>query len=256
MDTSITNLVLLLATAGGVSTNQSRGFLRGFQRVKMTESEWSWAVWHLPVEWLHHMRKVASQPNSGMLSIHKMVPELKIEPDTRSETSSPIIRVCDSPESSSGSPTSPLSASFYSSSGSTLSSPPPIHHIPNPFLFRPFFNMPLPLLPLPQPSPPSSKPLTFSIDNILRSNFHAAGLERKPTLSPSIAPKQTPLPKPVKAPPPPKPKVDIEIPVDLSKTSNEAPKTDADCPPGKKNKNKDLNILQKFIYILYLRWNC
>ena len=254
MDTSITNLVLLLATAGGVSTNQSRGFLRGFQRVKMTESEWSWAVWHLPVEWLHHMRKVASQPNSGMLSIHKMVPELKIE-DTRSETSSPIIRVCDSPESSSGSPTSPLSASFYSSSGSTLSSPPPIHHIPNPFLFRPFFNMPLPLLPLPQPSPPSSKPLTFSIDNILRSNFHAAGLERKPTLSPSIAPKQTPLPKPVKAPPPPKPKVDIEIPVDLSKTSNEAPKTDADCPPGKKIKNKELNILQKFIYILYLRWN-
>ena len=194
------------------------------------------------------MRKVASQPNSGMLSIHKMVPELKIEPDTRSETSSPIIRVCDSPESSSGSPTSPLSASFYSSSGSTLSSPPPIHHIPNPFLFRPFFNMPLPLLPLPQPSPPSSKPLTFSIDNILRSNFQAAGLERKPTLSPSIAPKQTPLPKPVKAPPPPKPKVDIEIPVDLSKTSNEAPKTDADCPPGKKIKNKDLTILQNFFF--------
>ncbi len=26
--------------------------------------------------------------------------------------------------------------------------------------------------------------------------------------------------------------MDIEIPVDLSKTSNEAPKTDKDCPPG------------------------
>ena len=26
--------------------------------------------------------------------------------------------------------------------------------------------------------------------------------------------------------------MDIEIPVDLSKTSNEAPKTDSDCPPG------------------------
>ena len=26
--------------------------------------------------------------------------------------------------------------------------------------------------------------------------------------------------------------VDVEVPVDLSKTSNEAPKTDADCPPG------------------------
>ena len=238
MDTSITNQRLLLAAAGGMSTNQRRGFLRGFQRVKMTESEWSWAVWHLPVEWLHHMRKVASQPNSGMLSIHNMVPELKIE-DTRSETSSPIIRVCDSPESSAGSPASPLSTSFYSSSGSTLSSPPHIHHMPNPFLFRPFFNMPLPLLPLPQPSPPSSKPLTFSIDNILRSNFQAvAGLERKPIVSsPALAPKPSPLPKPAKPSPAPKPKVDIEIPVDLSKTSNEAPKTDSDCPPGKKLKN-------------------
>ena len=26
--------------------------------------------------------------------------------------------------------------------------------------------------------------------------------------------------------------MDVEVPVDLSKTSNEAPKTDADCPPG------------------------
>ena len=36
-------------------------------------------------------------------------------------------------------------------------------------------------------------------------------------------------PVPVKKQPP---KLDVEVPVDLSKTSNEAPKADADCPPG------------------------
>ena len=60
--------------------------------------------------------------------------------------------------------------------------------------------------------------LSFSIENILRPSFPAA--------------KKTPQPAPAapakKAPP----KIDIEVPVDLSKTSNEAPKTDADCPPG------------------------
>ena len=245
------------------------------------------------------------------------------EEDTRSDTSSPIIRVCDSPESSLSSPRSPLSTSFYSSSGSLvgaggLSPPPPpshhhqhhphhlqhIHHQqqqqqmhphlplhpaaaalpPHPFLFRPFFSLPLPAAVLPQlaaaaahplitpsssSSPPVSKPLAFSIDNILRTNFSAAAaaaaaagshlpqqVDIKPVLTTAVASPsppgplqrttntaQTHLPRPTptvsKQPPstakpsaPKQPKMDIEIPVDLSKTSNEAPKTDEDCPPG------------------------
>jgi len=181
------------------------------------------------------------------------VPNIKME-DTRSDTSSPIIRVCDSPESSLSSPRSPLSTSFYSSSGSTLSSPPPSSlgtplSMPNPFLFRPFFNMPLPLLPLPtQPSPLPAKPLAFSIENILSSSRSQSEdikpyiplplprpipQEARPPVQPttSPAPKISPIPKPQKATPP-KPKMDVEVAVDYSKTSNEAPKTDEDCPPG------------------------
>merc|ERR1712130_462213 len=56
--------------------------------------------------------------------------------------------------------------------------------------------------------------LSFSIENILKSNFNT-----KPSVKPA----------PVKKQPP---KMDVEVPVDLSKTSNEAPKADADCPPG------------------------
>ena len=102
--------------------------------------------------------------------------------------------------------------------------------------------MPLPLLPLPQPSPiPSSKPLSFSIDSILHSSRTSSDEDVKPTLAAPIAPpKLSPLPrtspKPAPKPSPSsaasKPKIDIEVPVDYSKTSNEAPKTDGDCPPG------------------------
>ena len=183
-----------------------------------------------------------------MLSLDKQQERAFNEPvkmeERDSDCSSPIIRVCDSPESGTSSPPSPHSNSFYSSSGSTLSSPPPvtiIHHpIPNPFLFRPFYPMPLPLLPLPQPSPiPSSKPLSFSIDSILHSSSRMSSDEDvKPTLA-APAPKLSPLPrtspKPTPKPSPStasKPKIDIEVPVDYSKTSNEAPKTDGDCPPG------------------------
>merc|ERR1719327_2073847 len=68
-------------------------------------------------------------------------------------------------------------------------------------------------------SPPAQVParnLSFSIENILRSSFP---ISKKPQPSPAPA---------VKKPPP---KIDVEVPVDLSKTSNEAPKTDADCLP-------------------------
>ena len=60
--------------------------------------------------------------------------------------------------------------------------------------------------------------LSFSIENILRSSF-------------PVSKKTQPPPAPAAAKKPP-PKIDVEVPVDLSKTSNEAPKTDADCPPG------------------------
>ena len=171
---------------------------------------------------------------------------------------SPLIRVCDSPESSVSSPRSPLSTSFHSSSGSTIASPPPTLPITNPFLFRPFLNMPLPMLPTlplgPHPSPLTSKPLAFSIDSILSSSRSNIQEDIKPNLHQLPIPR--PIPRPVPIPPPsqpspappktspvskssaatksspPKPKIDVEVPVDFSKTSNEAPKTDEDCPPG------------------------
>jgi len=134
------------------------------------------------------------------------MPYIKQE-DTRSETSSPIIRVCDSPASSMASPRSMLSASprsMLSTSFSSISSPPPTPTdvLEASDIFRP------------TPAPAQAKNLSFSIENILRPNFNT---------------KPSPKPAPVKKPPP---KMDVEVPVDLSKTSNEAPKADADCPPG------------------------
>ena len=191
-----------------------------------------------------------------LLSNTNPVPNIKMEEPDRSDTSSPIIRVCDSPESSVSSPRSPLSTSFHSSSGSTIASPPPSLPISNPFLFRPFLNMPLPLLPLgTHPSPLTSKPLAFSIDSILSSSRANIQEDIKPNIQQLPIPR--PIPRPAALPPagpssplsskqgpsiskaatapkttPPKPKIDVEVPVDFSKTSNEAPKTDDDCPPG------------------------
>ena len=195
-----------------------------------------------------------------MLSVDLSKPHqvggIKVEQETpdRSDTSSPIIRVCDSPASSASSPRSPLSTSFHSSSGSIISSPPPslANPMANPFLFRPFLNMPLPLLPLAShPSPLPSKPLAFSIDSILSS-----GCSPGEDVKPNIHHLPRPIPRPAPTAPPAKlsksspatgqtgltkpskqntnktNKIDVEVPVDFSKTSNEAPKTDEDCPPG------------------------
>jgi len=134
------------------------------------------------------------------------MPYIKQE-DTRSDTSSPIIRVCDSPATSMASPRSMLSASprsMLSTSFSSISSPPPTPTdvLEASEIFRP------------TPAPVQAKNLSFSIENILRPNFNT---------------KPSPKPAPVKKQPP---KMDVEVPVDLSKTSNEAPKADADCPPG------------------------
>merc|ERR1712209_35189 len=79
--------------------------------------------------------------------------------------------------------------------------------------------------------PPASQPaknLSFSIDNILRTKMQ----QQAPASISSVKPAS--IPKSVPAAPKPKPatKIDVEVPVDLSKTSNEAPKADADCPPG------------------------
>jgi len=129
--------------------------------------------------------------------------------DNRSETSSPIIRVCDSPASSMASPRSMLSASprsMLSTSFSSISSPPPT---PTDVLEASEMFRPTP------PAPVQVKNLSFSIENILKPKFNTAP--------------PPPKPAPVKKAPP---KMDVEVPVDLSKTSNEAPKADADCPPG------------------------
>ena len=75
-----------------------------------------------------------------------------------------------------------------------------------------------------------AKNLSFSIDNILKTKAQASSTQMKaPTLKPTVSPASTPT-GPAK--PKPTPKIDVEVPVDLSKTSNEAPKADADCPPG------------------------
>ena len=75
-----------------------------------------------------------------------------------------------------------------------------------------------------------AKNLSFSIDNILKTKVQASSTQMKaPTLKPTVSPASPPA-----GPAKPKstPKIDVEVPVDLSKTSNEAPKADADCPPG------------------------
>ena len=57
----------------------------------------------------------------------------------------------------------------------------------------------------------------------------------KPSVPASVpAPTRSPVStaKPTQSKPKPAPKIDVEVPVDLSKTTNEAPKADADCPPG------------------------
>ena len=75
-----------------------------------------------------------------------------------------------------------------------------------------------------------AKNLSFSIDNILKTKVQASNTQMKaPTLKPTVSPASA-----ATGPAKPKstPKIDVEVPVDLSKTSNEAPKADADCPPG------------------------
>merc|ERR1711953_865176 len=75
----------------------------------------------------------------------------------------------------------------------------------------------------PSSSSSSSKNLSFSIDNILRSCSKPATPAKLPVVQTA---------KPAASKPKPVPKIDVEVPVDLSKTTNEAPKADADCPPG------------------------
>ena len=75
----------------------------------------------------------------------------------------------------------------------------------------------------PSSSSSSSKNLSFSIENILRSCSKPATPAKLPVVQTA---------KPAASKPKPVPKIDVEVPVDLSKTTNEAPKADADCPPG------------------------
>merc|ERR1739838_1108457 len=95
-------------------------------------------------------------------------------------------------------PTSVLSSSF-----SSLSSPPrtPTDVLEAPDILRP------------TGSPASTtKNLSFSIDNILKSSL-------KPS-APVPARQPTPAAKPLQNKPKPAPKIDVEVPVDLSKTTN------------------------------------
>ena len=62
-------------------------------------------------------------------------------------------------------------------------------------------------------SAPASRNLSFSIENILKPDVRRAPASKQPASLKTAEP-------------------EIEVPVDLSKTSNEAPKTDPDCPPG------------------------
>merc|ERR1711953_891289 len=107
-------------------------------------------------------------------------------------------------------PTSVLSSSF-----SSLASPPrtPTDVLEASEILRPTIS-----------SSSSTKNLSFSIDNILKSSS-------KPS-APSPPRQTVPTAKPAQSKPKPAPKIDVEVPVDLSKTTNEAPKADADCPPG------------------------
>ena len=90
----------------------------------------------------------------------------------------------------------------------------------------------------PQASSNPSKFLPFSIDNLLRPEVKSSS----PKLVPSLPLKtsESSLPSPPSVAKSSKPSTtkpaatepEIEVPVDLSKTSNEAPKVDPDCPPG------------------------
>merc|ERR1712122_37097 len=108
-------------------------------------------------------------------------------------------------------------ASVLSSSFSSLSSPP---RTPTDVLEA---------SEIPRPAPASTtKNLSFSIDNILKSSI-------KPSVPASVPAPTRPTvstAKPAQSKPKPAPKIDVEVPVDLSKTTNEAPKADTDCPPG------------------------
>ena len=76
-------------------------------------------------------------------------------------------------------------------------------------------------------SPMSARSLSFSIDNLLKPDIKPATklVQQQPTpMKNSSITNTNTTPK--------QPDMEIEVPVDLSKTTNEAPKTDADCPPG------------------------
>jgi len=74
--------------------------------------------------------------------------------------------------------------------------------------------------------------LPFSIDNLLKPDLRPVVPSRE--ITKAVSPVAFSPPPPVTSKPKQVKKVDpeIEVPVDLSKTTNEAPKVDPDCPPG------------------------
>merc|ERR1711936_341723 len=120
------------------------------------------------------------------------------------------------PSPSPPSTSSPLFSPPLPSSPSSVSSPP---HTPTDMLEAADLlrRSPASSARISAPVQVPARNLSFSIENILRPSFPAAKKTQPP-----------PAPPAKKAPP----KIDVEVPVDLSKTSNEAPKADADCPPG------------------------
>merc|ERR1711936_604797 len=120
------------------------------------------------------------------------------------------------PSPSPPSTSSPLFSPPLPSSPSSVSSPP---HTPTDMLEAADLlrRSPASSARISAPVQVPARNLSFSIENILRPSFPAAKKTQPP-----------PAPPAKKAPP----KIDVEVPVDLSKTSNEAPKTDADCPAG------------------------
>ena len=86
-------------------------------------------------------------------------------------------------------------------------------------------------------NPPKAKFLPFSIDNLLRGEPNRGQEDVKPTINPTlntvkVSPKIEASVKDITKPKPISKSPEIEVPVDLSKTTNEAPKVDSDCPPG------------------------
>ena len=102
----------------------------------------------------------------------------------------------------------------------------------------------------PPPTPTDLIPassLAFSIDNILRPDFSRSisvvnsgiksepvevDINTTPVKSEPLLQEEETLKTQSSSPKTNNPAAEIDIPVDLSKTSNEAPKTDASCPPG------------------------